>query len=177
MHPTTEQHFLQNVLRNVQPAIAFCEALGRISQTLDDIVDGDKHVSAGAVIRSYWEALIELPENPFYRQHEGYLRPLMAAALQDWTDSTMLERTGQQHDASLAFVLRDQLAGVVVQCARLVGGYDWMRETGPLIRRFFHGERLDDYVAGLELAETESNTDTAANAEQPVESGEQEPEQ
>ncbi|MCE3025719.1 hypothetical protein [Salinicola sp. DM10] len=154
---TTEQQFLQNVLRNVQPAVAFCEALGRISQTLDDIVDGDTRVSAGDVIRSYWEALIELPENPFYRQNETYLRPLLASALQDWTDSTVLERTGQQHDATLAFVMRDQLAGVVVQCARLVGGYDWMREVGPVIRQYFHDERLHGYLSGLGLADAETD--------------------
>ncbi len=47
-------------------------------------------------------------------------------------------------------MLRDQLSGVVVQCTRLVGGYELMRQVGPTVRRFFHDERLNDYVAGFE---------------------------
>lgn len=149
--PRQDEHaFLQQALRQNTGAVAFCETLFRISQTLDDIIDGDQPVTGGAVVSAFWQALIELPANPFYREHEPYLRPLMAAALQDWRDSVALERSGDYHQRTLAFVLRDQLTSLVVQCAYLVGGEAWMQQTGPLIRRHFHEDSLADYLAELD---------------------------
>lgn len=149
MPQSSEHAFLRQVLQGSAPAVDFCETLFRISQTLDDIIDGDRPVTGDVVVSAFWQSLIELPANPFYRRHESYLRPLMAAALQDWRDSVILERSKSPHDHSLAFVLRDQLTGVVVQCAYLVGGESWMAEVGPAIRRHFHDENLSDYAAGL----------------------------
>ncbi|MNZ74012.1 hypothetical protein D3C78_924460 [compost metagenome] len=134
------------MLQGQAAPILFCESLFRISQTLDDLIDGDKPVTGNAVYRAFWEALIDLPGNPFYRQHESVLRPLMAAALQDWRDSVTLERTGDHHGRTLAFVLRDQLTSLVVQCAGIVGGFDWMQQVSAEIRRHFHEDALDDYL-------------------------------
>lgn len=147
MPQPNERAFLQHVLQGQAAPILFCEALFRISQTLDDLIDGDKPVTGDAVYRAFWEALVDLPGNPFYRQHESALRPLMAAALQDWRDSVTLERAGDHHGRTLAFVLRDQLTGVVVQCAGIVGGFEWMQQVSAEIRRHFHEDALVDYLA------------------------------
>ena len=147
MPQPNERAFLQRVLQGQAAPILFCEALFRISQTLDDLIDGDKPVTGDAVYRAFWEALVDLPGNPFYRQHESALRPLMAAALQDWRDSVTLERAGDHHGRTLAFVLRDQLTGVVVQCAGIVGGFEWMQQVSAEIRRHFHEDALVDYLA------------------------------
>lgn len=152
--PTNPQHqFLMQVLAQNGHAVAFCETVFGISQTLDDIVDGDRAIAGTEVIQAFWDAMIELPANPFYRANETYLRPLLAQSLQDWTDSTVLERARSQHDATLAFVLRDQLTGLVIQCAYLVAGQQWMRQIGPVIRRYFHDEPLTDYLGGLQPGE------------------------
>ena len=155
MPQPNERVFLQHVLKDNAAAILFCEALFRVSQTLDDLIDGDKPVTGDAIYRAFWEAMIEIPGNPFYRAHEPMLRPLMAAALQDWRDSVTLERDGDHHGRSLAFVLRDQLTSLVVQCAGLIGGFDWMQEVSAQIRRHFHEDRLADYLhefkTGVEL--------------------------
>ena len=144
-----ERQFLNEVLQGCAPAVEFCEQLFRISQLLDDLIDKDKPVSDATITRAFWVALIELPANPFYRQHELYLRPLMASALQDWTDATSMERAGDQHGKHLAFVLRDQLTAVVIQCAYLIGGYGWMQEVSEHIRRHFHEDTLVDYMNDL----------------------------
>lgn len=157
MPQPNERAFLQHVLQGHAAPILFCESLFRISQTLDDLIDGDKPVTGQAVYRAFWEALIDLPGNPFYRQHESVLRPLMAAALQDWRDSVTLERAGDHHGRTLAFVLRDQLTSLVVQCAGIVGGFDWMQQVSAEIRRHFHEDALDDYLGefmtGMESAQ------------------------
>lgn len=144
-----EAAFLRSVLRNNEAAATYCEMLFRISQTLDDLIDKDKPVTDAALVRAFWEALIELPANPFYRQHEPYLRPLMASALQDWRDSVHLERSNSYHYKTLAFVLRDQLTGIVTQCAYLVGGYEWMSQVSPSVRAHFHEDSLHDYLSGF----------------------------
>lgn len=146
MPQPNERAFLQHVLKEHAAAILFCEALFRVSQTLDDLIDGDKPVTGDAIYAAFWEAMIDIPGNPFYRAHEPILRPLMAAALQDWRDSVTLERDGDHHGRSLAFVLRDQLTSLVVQCAGLIGGFDWMQEVSAQIRRHFHEDKLADYL-------------------------------
>ena len=150
MSGSSERQFLVEVLRGDLSAVAMCEQLFRISQVLDDLVDGDKPVPAELIIKSFWEALIALPANPFYRQHESTIRPLMAAALQDWTDATRLERADDHHGKTIAFVLRDQLTSLVTQVACIVGGYEWMQEVSIHIRRRFHDETLADYINELE---------------------------
>lgn len=151
-----EATFLRGVLRNNEAAAQFCEMLFRISQTLDDLIDKDNPVADTTLIRTFWEALIELPANPFYREYEPYLRPLMASALQDWRDSACLERSDNRHYKTLAFVLRDQLTAVVTQCAYLVGGYEWMNKVSLSIRDHFHEDVLDDYLAGLDPTQDET---------------------
>lgn len=146
MPQPNERAFLQHVLKDNAAAILFCEALFRVSQVLDDLIDGDKPVTGDAIYRAFWEAMIDIPSNAFYRAHEPTLRPLMAAALQDWRDSVTLERDGDRHGRSLAFVLRDQLTSLVVQCAGLIGGFAWMQQVSAEIRRHFHEEKLDDYL-------------------------------
>lgn len=147
MPRSNEREFLQFVLQQQPAPIHFCETLFRISQTLDDLIDRDRPVSDDTIYAAFWEALIELPANPFYRSNEQYLRPLMAAALQDWRDSVKLERHGDHHGRSLAFVLRDQLTSLVVQCAFLVGGTTWMQQVSEQIRRHFHEDTLNSYLA------------------------------
>lgn len=149
MPRSDEREFLNSVLQDCSPAVCFCEQLFRISQVLDDLIDRDKPVSDAAITGAFWMALIELPANPFYRQHEPYLRPLMASALQDWKDATGMERAGDEHGMHLAFVLRDQLTAVVIQCAYLIGGYDWMQSVSAQIRRHFHEDSLSDYINDL----------------------------
>lgn len=144
-----ESEFLEEVLLGNREAIVFVQTLAKVAQTLDDLVDGDRPVESGEIISMVWKSLIELPTNGFYRQCELYLRPLMALALQDWQDSVVLEQDGDLHDKTIAFVLRDQMAGLIVQCAYLVGGEDWMKKVGPAIRRHCHEDTLADYLRDL----------------------------
>lgn len=154
MPDSKERAFLRRVLRDDFAAIMFCEALFRISQTLDDLIDRDKPVSDQSIYHAFFLALIDLPSNPFYRQNDVVLRAMMASALQDWKDSVDLERAGDEHGKTLAYVLRDQLTSVAVQVAGIVGGYGWMQEVSVEIRRFFHDEPLGEYIDKLTGART-----------------------
>ena len=151
MPRSNESEFLTAVLQGNGAAIEFCRTLFRISQALDDLIDRDTPISDARIYQAFWEALIELPANPFYRHHEMTLRPLMASALQDWWDATRLEQADNVHGRTLAFVLRDMLTGVVVRCAGLVGGFEWMQEKSVAIRLHFHEDTFGQYLEDLEV--------------------------
>lgn len=140
----TERAFLQQVLLGDAEAVAFVEMLGLISQTWDDLVDGCPP-SAEMVNAAFWNAVVGLPSNEFYRAHFATLQPLLQTAIADWLDSNTLEK-GDTHDKHIAFILRDSATSIVVQCARLVGGYAHMRKVGPDIRRYFMDERLEKFM-------------------------------
>lgn len=150
-----EETFLQQVLCGNQPAIAFCQQLFATTQVIDDLIDRDRPVPDPAIFRSYWNCLFELPANPFYRAHEPYLRPILAAGFQDWWDSVQLERARDDHSRSIAFVLRDSLTSVVTQCAYLIGGYDWMQRYALAIRWHAHEDTLESYKQDLTAREAD----------------------
>ena len=143
-----EHEFLEEILCGNRSAVEFCETVFRISQTIDDLIDADTDLDGNDVVNAFWQSLIELPANPFYRENEPYLRPLMALALQDWRDSAVLER-GNIHGQTLAYVLRDQLTSIVIQCTYLLGGRDWMVSVSNRIRDHFHDESLNSYLTHL----------------------------
>jgi len=141
-----EHEFLLDVLKGNHEAAAFCESLGAISQAWDDLIDtGDAAGMNGAMTA----ALVSLPANPFYREHFTHLQPLVQASIIDWLTANELER-GSPHDKTLAFVLRDSLTAVVIQCAAIVGGLPWAIANAPRIRRAMQQEPLSHYLKGLE---------------------------
>lgn len=144
-----EQQFLADVLQGDRSAIDFCNTLFKISQVLDDLIDGDKPVNGLEVFDSYWLSLIALPTNSFYQKWSPELRPLIASSLQAYLDSVQLERSPHLRLNTIAFVLRDQLTDIVVHCARLVGGVQWMRQVSGTIRDHFHEDELDEYLDSI----------------------------
>ena len=153
MTKPNQRDFLRYALRDNTSAVLFCELIINVSQTLDDLIDKDKPISDGDIFQSYWEALIEIPANQFYRANDLTLRPLMAAVLQDWKDSVTLERDGTHHSKTLAFVLRDQLTGFIIQCCYLTGGYEWMQQASMEVRQYFQPESFEGYITELERSQ------------------------
>jgi hypothetical protein len=140
----TEPELLRHALKGNVEAVNLCLTLFSVSQTWDDLTDGDKEVAPEAINAAFWNCLVALPSNKFYQLHEKTLGPLVQAAIVDWLTANDLEK-GSEHDRTISFVLRDQLTGLVVQCALLIGGYEWMRTVAPDVRRYFHDETLEKY--------------------------------
>lgn len=142
---TDQDEFLLHVLKGNVEAAEFCGLIGEITQVIDDLYDGDKVVAPYEIERVFFATLVELPRNPFYARHFALLNPIMQAAFVAWSASNALEH-GPAHDKSLAFVLRDKMTDLVVQCAWIVGGYEWARERAPAIYRYFMDETLEQFV-------------------------------
>lgn len=141
----TEGELLHWALDGHAEAIEFVDLLGSISQTWDDLIDGDCDVSPDAINGMMWRALVELPNNPFYARHFSRLNTLVQQVIIDWHSANVLE-AGDTADKRVSFILRDSLAGVIVHCAYLIGGYEWANQVAPVVRRYIHDEDFAAYV-------------------------------
>ena len=140
-----QNQLLDRVLMGNQAAISFCEEFFGLTQIWDDLYDGDNYVEPETINEAFWVALISLPNNPFYQQHFGYLNTIIQSAIMDWLDSNKLVDGTHEHKCA-AYVLRDSASNLVIHCAYLIGGYDWMREISIDVRRALYDEPLNKFM-------------------------------
>lgn len=145
MLTTNEDAFLNRILRGDALAIAFCKELFKVSQVWDDLYDGDKAVDNETLNKAFWSMLISIPANPFYQKNFDILNPLMQSAIVDWMDSNELV-SGDAQSKCAAYVLRDTISTLLIHCARLVGGWDWMREISMEVREALYDEPLINFM-------------------------------
>lgn len=140
-----ERQFLLSVLRDDEEAVAFIEALFHIAQVWDDLVDADQNVSVLEINAAFIDALITLPRNRFWQRHAAELQPLIEAAVIDWKTANHFERAFE-HDQTLAFVLREHIAQVVIRAAWCLGGMQWAEHVAPSVWRENHDGTLEQYL-------------------------------
>jgi len=153
-----ENQIIAQALQNNQEAIAYCTMIFEASQVWDDMIDGDKAVDKEAINSVFWNILVAMPGNSFYRQNVDSITPIIMQSITDWHVANALE-DGSEHEQSIAFVLRDSVSALLIHCATLIGGYKWARQVAPEIRKAIHNETLEDYKAGfgeIEAEEVES---------------------
>lgn len=147
---TKDQHqFLREVLNDDIGAILLCETMFGISQTWDDLVDGDNPVDSAQVNLMMWRALVELPGNPFYVKNIDRLQPIIKMSIIDWLTANGFEAAKEDNDLAISFVIRDSLTYLVIACAEIVRGPSDAIILSPAIRRFFHDESFAEYMKGL----------------------------
>lgn len=118
--------------------LAFIDDVGAITQTWDDLHDGDRQVSQGRLFFAFWRAISGLQRNTFYQRHIGELLPVFELGMLDWHAANVMEAGGKSRDLYLSYVLRDSIVGLVVSCARIVHGAEPAYKLAPEIRRLFH---------------------------------------
>lgn len=148
----TERDLFTEVLQGDAHAVDFCADIFKVSQIWDDMVDGDKKVSNIDINRAFWLCIVEIPSNPFYKRHFNTLQPILQVFMVDWMDSCRLERQND-HSKNIAWVLRDSVSSLVIHCARLIGGFEWMNQISVRVRKAIYDEPLADYKRNLEEGE------------------------
>ena len=131
------------------PAADYVEMSCRIAHLWDDLIDRDKVVPVADINQGFFEALVRLPRNPFYKQHFEHLNSVLINAISNWQIATRMEREGQGYEQSIAFILRSSYTDLVTQSALLIGGDVWASEVGHEVRLLTHGETFDGYVKNL----------------------------
>ena len=145
--------FLTSVLKGDKDAINLCVQLGALSQTWDDLADGDNAVDAKSAYNAIKTALVHVPGNPFYQHYFHELFPIIVSTVDDWEAANDLEKSGNKADLRMSFVLRDKFASVIVYCAGIIGGEQWKKRVAPEIMRYVCDESFEDYATGFENSE------------------------
>lgn len=125
-------------------AVDICLQLNFIGELWDDLIDCDRDRAADDINKAFMNALVHLPSNPLYRQHQDEFIPLIISAMLAWQDSNKL-RNGDDHDKHMAYMLKQELSRIYHYCAFLVGGFEWAGKVGPNMCRMFT-EPLEEYM-------------------------------
>lgn len=128
-------------------ASAFVHTLFDIVHTWDDLIDGDIPVTAAAVSKAFRDAIVVLPNLPFYAQNYASLHPLLDAAILDWMTANTMESGGEA--GSVSFVIRSSYVQILLRAAQIVGGFDHAAAIAPRVRNLIHSEGLGAYMASL----------------------------
>lgn len=119
--------------------------LGQISQIADDFVDRDVERLSKDMTNMLLMALVELPENPFYKAYGHWLRPVMGSALIQWNASNDWAK-GTDQQKVYAFVYRETLEILIPLMATLVGGREHGHKVALEVNSFYHGkETLEEW--------------------------------
>jgi hypothetical protein len=124
-------------------------ALSDITELYDDLIDGDKEISHAQIHKAFYTALVTLPTNPFYLEHQGHLSPLIVQAIALWQTSNILQG-GSVNDRAVSYTLRNMDLQIVQAVVLLTRGHDVMMAVAPQIWRAFAAEQDDvlEWVMG-----------------------------
>lgn len=145
--PINEMHL--RMVRGNRQAYDFLTAMFDVLHFWDDLIDRETDPSPEQINRAMWDALVTIPENPFYCQNFQALMPLLKTAIWNWQAANVMERTDDALDKQIAFIVRSTYVDLVSMCAYIVGGRDWAHEVALEARRQTSGEGFDEYLAAL----------------------------
>lgn len=131
-------------------AVRYLKTLFHIAEVWDDLADGDKAVPVDRVHSAFMAALIALPSNPFFVQHQQSLLPLMITGINTWHDANRLQG-GSITDAALAYVLRDWHCEIASFVVFLLHGGVAMQGFSSVWREFhMRHESFDQFIGGAQ---------------------------
>ena len=121
------------IVKGDPDATELCLLVFRWANSYDHLVDQDvTEAERESVLHdAMWALAVELPRNRFYVAHHVELSTTMANAIGTWRASTVLQRAGDPHAATLAHVMRWAPIEFFLHCARIVGGVRWADECAP----------------------------------------------
>lgn len=139
-------------VRGNADALAFLRAMARVLHCWDDLIDQDKEVTDETINGCMSSALLEIPLNPFYREHIDVLAPVLSLAIINWRIATGIERdpSTSKDDLLWAFVIRSTYLDLVTMCAQIIGGSEHAIACGPELRRWAHAETFIGYLKNLD---------------------------
>ena len=127
-------------------AIAFLLDYFDACEVADDVVDGDKPVTADDVTRMLYELAVNIPSNPFFARHAQTLLPVLATGIGAWSDSVKLERKADDHSLRFAFVMRATYLEIIRTVITITRGREAAEACSMEILEWFGSETFDEYA-------------------------------
>lgn len=138
--------------RGNQDAAQLIQALGRGCQLGDAFVDNDVN-DIGATLESRSSHMVELlllatglDKNPFWRQHQGVLRPVMISSLLMWDATNTWQDSPSEKTRMYAWAYREILDQVIVMVALLLGGLEHSRRVAREVHEFYHARASEPFA-------------------------------
>ena len=154
MDSAVQDRLISHWLKNNKDAINLAWDFVQISQIWDDLYDQDKSVSGLDLNRMMLLALVNIPRNPFYRQHYQDIQPMVEHCLFNWLDSNWLEENGNNRDLQVSYILRSVTTDLIIHLAYLVGGADWRLQAAAEIRPLIYRDNESFTSYRKEIKET-----------------------
>ena len=148
--PSTMEKCIQLALQGHAQAVECFMLIRDVLHFWDDLIDGDVAVTNEYINRSMFKAMVDLPSNSIYREHQSKIAPIMVNAFANWHAATCFERGDDLRLLEVAFVIRSDYANLLIHFAYLIGGYQWVTRITPMIRGMWTDENFDAYLIGLE---------------------------
>lgn len=127
-------------------ALEFLSIMMDAVEVWDDLYDGDKPVPRHVLQRTFVNLLFWLPQNQFFRAHQGYLLPIIMTCVNAWLDANDLEEEGSRESLTSAWYLKQFGIELYPAIAFLKGGFGLARQVGPEVRELLRHEPLEDYL-------------------------------
>jgi hypothetical protein len=138
-------------LKGNRHALKYVMGLYKAIHLWDDLIDKDCEVGDSEINKVMFSLMCEVPINPFYLEFHYELAPMLRAMVTDWMDSVPLERHMGVNGKAFAYGLRASFSNMVIQCAYLLGGYEWMLRVSTEVRAaIIHCESYENYLSELE---------------------------
>lgn len=128
-------------------AARFLLDIAALSHTYDDLIDRDKPVTDGAIHQMVWRALVSIPENPFFNQHQAALRPVLATSILNWRAANDMEKSGCLEKLRISHATRYELSDVLLLCMLLTGGMEHAASNAQRARLMGQNDTWANYRA------------------------------
>ena len=152
-HDSNEWRLLRNHMleRWVEDPVAIQWVLDYfdVCELFDDLLDKDKAVSDARVQRALWEALVDMPGNPFFLANAATLIPVISTGVNAYLDANTLESEPVDANLHFSYVMRAVYIAALQAVVEITRGRDFMRSISVDIVRFFGSESYAQYKAKL----------------------------
>lgn len=138
---------LLELMRGNADAARFIVDIAQCSHAYDDLIDRDKPVPDATVHGLIWKLLVSVPTNPFFRQHQDTIRPVLITGILNWKAATDMEATADLEELHIAHALRYALADVVLLCMAILGGHQYAMDNARRARLMGQADTWAHYVS------------------------------
>lgn len=146
--------FIAFVARGRPDAAAYMRFMAEAVYLADDAVDEDLTAEQRQeyMARLLWIFAVEMPRNPFHSRYAAELAPLLSDAIVQWekSDEWRRQRDPGYTRSVFGFVRRENMDGLIVAIAGIVGGRSHAKAVAEMTIDVFHadGETVGRWLKG-----------------------------
>lgn len=140
---------ISHILRGHPDAVRMFVDIAQVFHFWDDLIDKDAVITDDEVRLALWKSAVDLPSNPFYRDNFDSLQPMIIRAISNWQVATKFEQEPTPKRLQLAYAIRSDYLNILLHCAYLVGGKEWLDLMAPYVQEHWTHETYDMYLENL----------------------------